>query len=225
MKAFDLQLMETAGLHFLLSLPEGKTGKIPVLCFLHGYDEGAPADIRVGVTRHGPLRQGSAAIATREFIVVAPQLPERGDMWRFHADTVAEIVREVYSRHYGDPGSTYLTGFSFGGNGVFDLAILQPTLWSALWPVDPTRVPESDPGLPVWLSSGQVSRPRAEGFIERLRLQPAGGNDAGDRIYTDDGLDHVGTASSAYGNERIYRWLLSKRTSSRSGTIAERFVR
>jgi hypothetical protein len=91
---------------------------------------------------------------------------------------------------------------------VFDLALAQPGMWAALWAVDPTRVPEHDPGLPVWLSSGEISRRRQAGFTAALGLEPAG---TGDRIYTDQGMDHVGTATLAYQDERIYRWLLERR--------------
>lgn len=31
-----------------------------------------------------------------------------------------------------------------------------------------------------------------------------------DRIWTDDGADHVGTAHEAYGDPRIYEWLVSR---------------
>jgi hypothetical protein len=212
MEQSDLQLIEGAALPYLLSLPEGEpSAKRPILCFLHGLDEGAPTGIYTGITRHGPLRLQSSPRATREFIVLAPHLPGRGDLWRFHADAVLEIVRQVQSSHAGDPQRTYLTGFSFGGNGVFDLALWESSMWAALWPVDPTRVPEQDPGLPVWLSSGQVSRFGRREFMERLRLSPLGTAGSDDRVYLDEGLDHVGTAASAYKDDRIYEWLLAKR--------------
>lgn len=206
----DLRVVEASPLRYLLSVPDGAAdGPRPVLCFLHGYDEAAPTEIVQGVTRHGPLRPQSAPAATRGFIVVAPQLPTPGDIWRRYADVVQGRVEQVRDEHGGDPARTYLTGFSFGGNGVFDLALAQPGFWAALWPVDPTRVPADDPGLPVWMSSGEVSR-RGEGrFIERLDLGSAV-DPPGDRVYLDQGMDHVGTATLAYQDERIYSWLLRK---------------
>lgn len=213
MSRSDARVVESGPLRYLLSIPDSGTddGPRPVLCFLHGYDEAAPMDIRRALTLHGPLRAGSAPAATERFIVVAPQLPLAGDVWLRHADDVRRIVDEVRTSHGGDPARTYLTGFSFGGNGVFDLALRQGAAWAALWAVDPTRVPGDDPGLPVWLSSGAVSRRRAEAFIERLRLDPVGDVPSGDRLYLDQGQDHVGTATLAYRDARIYDWLLSKR--------------
>ena len=211
MKSRLLPIAETAGLRFLLSLPPEEASPRPLLCFLHGLDEGPPTEIRTGLTRQGPLRPGSSRKATGEFIVVAPHLPERGDNWRFYADAVVEIIRQVRERYGGDPLRTYLSGFSFGGNGVFDFARMDRETWAALWPVDPTRAPAHDPGLPVWLSSGEVSRYGSRRFIERLRLLPPGSPGAGDRIYVDAGLDHVGTSRLAYADDGIYDWLLSKR--------------
>lgn len=212
----ELTIVSTFDLRFLLSLPSvpSAPGRRPVLLFLHGYDEGPPTEIYAGVTAHGPLKPGSSPAATRDFIVAAPQLPARGDIWHSHADTVCAIARYLQEECGGDPGRTYLTGFSYGGNGVFDVALHDASLWGALWPVDPTRVPAADPGVPVWLSSGQASRPNGPRFIERLGLEPPGGR-AELRVYLDEGLDHVGTATSAYKSDRIYNWLLSKEAPKR----------
>lgn len=214
MSSAGLQLVEDSPLRYLLSVPRtsgaAPQGR-PVLCFLHGYDEAAPLEIHRALTRHGPLRPGSAPAALTEFVGVAPQLPAPGDVWRRHAAEVREIVERVQREHGGDPDRTYLTGFSFGGNGVLDLALEQPRFWAALWPVDPTRVPREDPRRPVWLSFGEVARYRKEGFIQALGLRPADPEPRGDRLYLDEGQDHVGSATLAYRDDRIYEWLLSKR--------------
>lgn len=192
-------------LRYLLSVPEQTVGRLPILCFLHGYGEAAPRDIRRALTLHGPLRSTSTPRARHEFIVVAPQLLIGGDLWGRYADVVRQIVSEVRSEHGGDPRRVYLTGFSFGANGVFDLGAAQPDLWTALWAVDPTRAPAKNLKRPIWLSFGEISRVRKEAFIENLDLKAAG-----DRVWQDDGLDHVATATAAYADERIYDWLLAK---------------
>ena len=209
-----IHLVDGPSLPYLLSVPAGaggERGPRPVLCFLHGYDEGAPMETRAALTRHGPLRPGTPARVLRDFLVVAPQLPRRGDLWHRHAGDVRQIVDEVRDANGGDAERTYLSGFSFGGNGVFDLALAQPGFWAALWPVDPTRVPRADPGSPVWLSFGEVARHGTASFLRALGLVPAGAVPRGDRLYLDEGHDHVGSAASAYRDERIYAWLLSKR--------------
>lgn len=198
-------------LRYLLSVPAGPSGRaLPILCFLHGYGEAAPRDIRRALTLHGPLRSTSAARAREEFIIVAPQLLIGGDLWHRYADVLRQIILEVRSEHSGDPRRMYLTGFSFGGNGVFDLGEAQPDLWAALWAVDPTRAPPKPLQRPVWLSFGEVSRARKPHFIAALGLRPMGDGAAGDRLWLDEDLDHVGAATSAYADERIYDWLLGK---------------
>lgn len=201
-------------LRSLIALPglsESGKGLRPVLCFLHGCDEGPPTDIEDALTRHGPLRRENAARVADDFIVVAPQLPMRGDVWQLYGDAVQEIVRKVQKSCWGDVKRTYLTGFSFGGNGVFDLALSRPRPWAALWAVDPTRIPERDPGLPVWLSVGKAARLNRESFIHALNLTPVDVDEGADRVYLDEGADHVGSATLAYRDKRVYSWLLSKR--------------
>lgn len=209
--AYGPRVVDGGPLRYLLSVPEdGEEGPRPVLCFLHGYDEAAPMDIHAALTLHGPLRPGNPSIV-HGFIIVAPQLPRAGDHWFRHAEDVWGIVERVRDEHGGDARRTYLTGFSYGGNGVWDLGLLLPGRWAALWPVDPTRVPAEDPGAPVWLSFGNLARRQKQGFIDALRLHPAGGAAPhGTRIWEDEGQDHVGSARLAYGDERIYVWLLSR---------------
>jgi len=191
----------------LVSLPAGP-GPHPLLCFLHGYGEAAPKPIDEALRRHGPLRSGNPARITEDFIVLAPQLPEAGDLWRPYAAKVRTLVEEAIARYGADAGRLYLTGFSYGANGVFDLALIQPGAWAALWPVDPTRPPARDPDLPVWLSFGESARARKSRFIAALRLKPADGEIDADRVYLDRGDDHVGAARRAYADGRIYDWLL-----------------
>ena len=190
-------------LRYLVDAPPA-AGPLPVLCFLHGYGDAAPLPLERGLRLHGPLAGAAAPLARREFIVVAPQLPVAGDLWAHHADDVRALTDQVRAAHPVDASRMYLTGFSFGGNGVFDLGALQPDLWAALWAVDPSRVPPRAPAQPVWLSAGELARAQRGKFIKALGL---GGH--GERVWADDGEDHVGSARLAYGDERIYRWLLS----------------
>lgn len=188
----------------LLSVPE-REGPHPLLVFLHGYDEGAPTPLEEGLTRHGPLRNGNPPGVRERFMILAPQLPVSGDVWHRYADDVQALVTTTCDRLGGDRRRAYLTGFSFGGNGVFDLALLQKELWAALWAVDPTRVPRQPIAAPVWLSAGEVTRYQERAFTEALHL---GNSPKTRRVYDDRGDDHVGAARRAYADEAIYDWLL-----------------
>jgi predicted peptidase len=158
------------------------------------------------VTRHGPLKPGAPSDG---FVVVAPQLPVWGDLWQRYAEVVLEIAPKVRNTYGADDRSMCLTGFSFGGNGALDLAVLQGHFWRAVWAVDPTRVPARAPSAPVWLSLGEASRRSKAQLIKALSLTPAEQALEANRVFTDEGVDHVSTATRAYGDARIYRWLLS----------------
>jgi hypothetical protein len=190
-------------LRHLLFAPAG-AGPHPLLVFLHGYDEAAPQPMDTALRRHGPLRAGNPAWIQDRFAILAPQLPRAGDDWHCFAQSVAELVEQVGKKHSIDAQRMYLTGFSFGANGVFDLA-QGAHGWAALWAVDPTRVPRHEIEVPVWVSFGEVARWRKAEFIEALRLVPALESD---RVFTDTGDDHVGSARRAYSDLAPYEWLL-----------------
>jgi predicted peptidase len=212
MKPSPLRIGAAGPLRFLLSTPVVRTAvALPVLVFLHGYDEGAPTPIDVALTRHGPLRVPNPASPADRFIIVTPQMPTRGDLWHRYAEEVRTLATRICIDEGGDPQRVYLTGFSFGGNGVFDLAIGRRDTWAALWAVDPTRLPARDPGRPVWLSFGEAARLGKRAFINALGLEPAGESAGEERVYLDEGADHVGSATLAYQDGRIYAWLLTKR--------------
>src|ERR671937_1806994 len=128
-----LEARITAILRSLVSAPSRQRAPLPLLCFLHGYGEAAPLPLEKAMCLHGPLNARSASIATSDFVVLAPQLPRAGDIWHRYADDVSDAVRDVCARHAVDKERLYLTGFSYAGNGVFDLALEQPDLWVALW--------------------------------------------------------------------------------------------
>jgi len=64
-------------------------------------------------------------------------------------------------------------------------------------------VPRQAPKQPLWLSAGEAARAQKLAFVHALAL-----GEPDTRVWADDGKDHVGSARAAYGDERIYRWLL-----------------
>jgi hypothetical protein len=202
-----LEHLKHGALEFALRPPLlSATTRPPLLCFLHGHDEGVPTALARGVTARGPLMPGASPRAGH-FVVVAPQLPVRGDYWHRHAEAVREGVMEACRRFEADPAQLYLTGFSFGGNGVFDIGVEGTVHWAALWAVDPTRAPREPLTPPVWLSVGEVARAGLPRFVRALQLERAALGNPGARVYVDDGDDHVGAATRAYADDRIYDWL------------------
>ncbi|WP_138411928.1 hypothetical protein [Stutzerimonas nosocomialis] len=209
------QRIDTATLPCLMTVPEGTPPPSgwPLLCFLHGYGEAAPLPIEQGLTRHGPWHEAVPGEIHQRFIIIAPQLPQAGDYWKLVAGDVEVVVRRALLEQQGDPSRCYLCGFSFGGNGVFDIALSQPGQWAALWTVDPTRAPQVPLPHPLWVSIGQVTRRLQARFIQTLHLQPVTEEEpSGERLYLDEGADHVNSARLAFADRRIYAWLLRHRS-------------
>ena len=109
-------------------------------------------------------------------------------------------------RFDADPAQLFLTGFSFGGNGVFDIGLAGEMHWAALWAVDPTRAPRDPLTPPVWLSVGEVCRAGLPRFVKSMQLEALHGRHVAPRVYLDEGDDHVGAANRAYADDRIYDW-------------------
>lgn len=114
----DLRHITNASLPYLLSVPKGNKPihGFPVLCFLHGYDESEPHAIKKALTKHGPLNPNNPARVKEEFIIIAPQMPQAGDLWHRFPDAVQSIVTKVQTDESGDKNKTYLTGIGIYKN-------------------------------------------------------------------------------------------------------------
>ncbi len=224
-------------LRYLLYLPPGLTGRPgrqwPVLCFLHGRGEAArnvegteqPIEL---LFNHGapPWHCAMNSPLVREFIVVSPQLPiqrpwKPGDLLE-----VTAILETMYAKFHGDRDRTFLTGFSLGGRGTFDFAQWTGTdtapgterlRWAALWPVDDAaQSPRTACTVErVWLHYG-TWRPEVQNRSARhIGLQAAPPfrtvDTTGNRLFTDYSpfeYGHCPTCVTAYGDARVYAWLL-----------------
>jgi dienelactone hydrolase len=122
-------------------------------------------------------------------------------------------VEAVQDNFNGDTERTYLTGFSYGGNGVLDIGSKPRDVWAALWAVDPTRVPETGLKRPVWLSAGPYAARQKTAFEDVLDVREVQNNPSVDFVYSFAHPEHPIAAREAYATSEIYRWLLSKRLS------------
>jgi predicted peptidase len=142
-------------------------------------------------------------------IVVAPQCRPRR---QFDPDDVLVLVDHIIEEFHVDVTRIYLTGYSLGGRGTWDVAMANPERFAAIAPVcgaaDSAHV-EALKAVPVWAFHG------AKDCVIPIRstqtminaLQAAGGH-ARLTIYSDRGHDIGGLI---YGNAELYMWLLSQR--------------
>jgi predicted peptidase len=203
------------------------------------------ANPQAALMAHGPLKPGSA-LPDDSFIVVAPQLPGLEHDWaglpaqpgnppvqpgHLRARQVEAILGSVVGEFNADPNRVYLTGFSTGANGVYDLFTHsnrpQPTVgWAKLWPVDATTTfhlqnfPSPQHPLrcpPLWLWYGRDHNVHNRSTIRNLVGVPPGNAPADWRCsYTDvfigpgfSGNPHVDTAIAAHRDSGAYKWLLT----------------
>jgi predicted peptidase len=132
------------------ALPKGQ--QHPILCFLHGAGENALDEagndrgIDIVANNGSPALHAAADMPfVRDFLVICPQLLRRGHWTDLHAAQVGALVDKVADERGGDRGRCHLTGFSYGGRGVFVFAHAKPGRWSSLWAVTPAVQQEATP--------------------------------------------------------------------------------
>jgi predicted esterase len=215
-------MLKTTHPRSLVYIPDGP-GPHPILCFLHGKGEAATQDSEG--TEQEPLHkllrhrspawhaeQGSSFV--RHFLVICPQLEIVRRWERSDSAWIDELVERAIREHEGDGARLALTGFSYGGEGTFQVAAASGLHWSSIWAVDPAlqRVPPlPKPGVRVWVHYGdaQPGAHNMPSFAEALSLEFWKGDFAARRIVTpfaDRG--HGETCSAAYAQRQVYDWLL-----------------
>lgn len=206
----------------LVYVPEQRGGPLPVLCFLHGAGEaatdaaGKPQPLGKLLANRSPAwhaENGSPFVS--RFLVVCPQLERRRRWEPSDASHVDAIVDAAIGHHGGDPARLFLTGFSYGGEGAFRIALASPR-WGTVWAVDPAiqRVPEPPAkDTRVWIHHGR-QQPGAENmaaFAITLALADWASDVHARRILTVLDTDHPATCTAAYAEAHVYDWLLQAR--------------
>ncbi|MCA9622981.1 MAG: hypothetical protein KC731_28375 [Myxococcales bacterium] len=194
-----------------------------MLCFLHGAGEAATQDTKgiepqllnkllVNGSPAWHADNGSAFISP--FLVVCPQLERRRRWEQGDALWVDRLVKAAVRDFEGDDSRLILTGFSYGGEGAFQVVAGSRLKWSTIWVVDPAlqRVPPV-PGddIRVLLQHGNA-QPGAENraaFAKALSLVPQTESVAvGSRVIVSRSVDHPGMCRAAYEDAWAYNWAL-----------------
>ncbi|MNI33038.1 esterase [compost metagenome] len=207
---FQKEITKKVSLNYQLFLPDeydaASDKKWPFILFLHGIHRRG-SDIQLldgyGLTAMAESTKGF------EFLVAAPQCPSFSN-WPMQRDAVIALVYEVATLHKVDAERIYLTGFSMGGNGAWDLAAHYPDLFAAVVPLAGYYDPELAhllKDMPVWTFHGDqddiVSPKNTEAMVDAL--QQSGGN----VTYTSLPDRKHPIMEDAYGNPALYQWLLS----------------
>ncbi|MBW5447876.1 prolyl oligopeptidase family serine peptidase [Cohnella sp. CFH 77786] len=209
---FRQTITKRIDLGFQLFLPdeyETKTDRSwPLILFLHGVKKRG-SDLRL---LDG---YGLPSIAENwngfEFLVLAPQCPAYTD-WTSERDAVLALLERILSDYRVDPDRIYLTGFSMGGHGAWDLAAYRPDRFAAVVPLAGWFDPEAAHLLgemPVWAFHGEeddmVPVQATKDMVQALKS--ADGN-VTCTFYP--GLKHF-IMNETYRNPDLYAWLLEHR--------------
>lgn len=112
---------------------ESKEEKLPLIVYLHGKD-GCGSNIDKLLQIEGiPYYIDNGQIYPNA-VVIAPQCPS-GSNWTKLADDVMQLIEQVIEEENIDTSRISLTGASLGGIGTFNIAIKNPTFFSAVVPV------------------------------------------------------------------------------------------
>lgn len=144
-------------------------------------------------------------------IVVAPQCPS-DTVWPEHRDTVLHLLSEVIEQFRVDRQSVYVTGFSMGANGVWDLAANTEGVFAAAVPLAGWYEPQAASRLtsiPIWTFHGEddddVPISKTEEIVNAIKN--AGSTPKFTRY---PGFKHF-IMDVTYTNPELYKWLLENK--------------
>jgi predicted peptidase len=177
----------------------------PLILFLHGIN-------RRGEDIHLLDEYGLTWMAERkqnfEFIVISPQCPSLSS-WPMERDAVITLLDEIMSTHRVDRESIYLTGFSMGGNGAWELAAFAPERFAAVAPIAGWFDVEKAAllgDMPIWTFHGEeddiVPITGSKKMVDALRAM-----EKDISFTTFPGLKH-NIMNETYENPDLYKWML-----------------
>ena len=193
---------------FLVFSPKKRSGKTPLILFLHGMGERG-SDVNK-IKKHGPTKflQKNNDF---NFIVVSPQCTkdEKGKGW-WNSNDLTLLLDFIKKKYNIDEKRIYLTGLSMGGFGSWALAAHTPKTFAAVAPICGGGSPNNAKKygkLPIWAFHGDkdtvVKLEKSKVMVDAVKK--AGGN-AKLTIYP--GVKH-NSWTQTYNNAELYKWFLS----------------
>ena len=186
----------------------------PIILFLHGAGERGKDGIQQ--TRYGIGPYIKAQEDTFPFITVFPQCEKNSgrilNSWSAgteDSDRALKILEAIEDEFNVDTAKRYLTGWSMGGYGVWNLAAADPKRWTAIVPLaggGNVNNVESLKDSRIWAFHGSrdeiVYALRSKQMVESLRK--AGGNPR----HTEFTQSDHDVWRVVYSNPQFFNWLL-----------------
>lgn len=131
--------------------------KYPIALFMHGCcGESYHATLRNTVDP--PVRMWHNFGKNTQPVPTYIISPATSRGWQQHFKNLKKVMDELVDNHSGDPQRIYVTGFSMGGNGVFQFIQQYPDYFAAAIPMgmsfrgDSVKIKD----LPLWINQGET---------------------------------------------------------------------
>ncbi len=194
---------------YLLHLPENyeySKNKWPLMLFLHGAGEcGDNLEI---VKKKGPTMLANKG-KEFPFLLLSPQCPVK-QYWE--NDFLDKLLTDIIRQYRVDPNKIYLTGFSMGGFGTWNLAKKYPNRFAAIAPVcggaNP-HIAEYIKHIPTWIFHGAKDRIIP---VERSQEMASALKKLGAKVkFTVYPFTEHDSWTETYNNEELYEWFIEQK--------------
>lgn len=206
----QLEVTKKAEIGYRLFKPNqyDSSEKWPLFLFLHGIKKrGKDLSLldNYGFLKHAEQRTDFP------YFILAPQCPSF-TFWPVVRNEVIELLNQVISQYNIDKNQVYLTGFSMGGNGVWDYAVHASDHFAAAIPIAGWYEKEAAQSIsiPVWAFHGANDDVvPVSGSTDMINAMKESGKDV---LFTSyPGLKHGHEVMEiTYSNPDLYDWLKKK---------------
>lgn len=198
-------------LNYMVYLPQSydTIKKFPLILSLHGSGErGNNIDSVKKWGIHKMLRENDDF----PFVVVSPQCPN-GEIWEMHFNVLKDLLDEIENNYNIDNERIYLTGYSLGGYGTWNFAILNPEIFSAIVPISGGAVSPQKSfnlrNLPIWVAHGDadtvVQFEESKRIVDYLKIY---NSNIIFKVYKGAGHE---VCTTAYEEPGLFEWLIKQK--------------
>lgn len=210
-KSFVFEKDVKSKLNYIVYIPESydPKEKWPLILSLHGSGER-------GNNISDVMKWGINKILKENvdfpFVVVSPQCP-RGEIWEMQFNKLKDLLNELESSYNIDNKRIYLTGYSLGGYGTWNFAILNPEKFAAIVPISGGAISPQKAlrlkELPIWVAHGDrdtvVEFEESKRIVDSLNLHNP---NIIFKVYKGGGHE---VCTTAYEDPELFPWLLKQK--------------
>lgn len=210
-KSFKIEKDIKSTLNYLVYLPESydESRKWPLILSLHGSGErgnNIESVKKYGI--HKILREKEDF----PFVVVSPQCP-RDEIWEMQFSFLKELLNHIENNYNIDNKRIYLTGFSMGGYGTWNFAILNPEIFAAIVPISGGAISPKKAlhlkNIPIWAAHGDsdtaVEFEESKRIVDSLKIHNP---NIIFKVYKGAGHE---VCTTAYEEPELFQWLIKQK--------------